>query len=349
MIVDREALIETLTKRLKDKNEQFKRRHDYRLVSRIDTTIPKTEDAASQVTANFAKKIQQANSTYYTTCNSTHTPYLTTITEHSPSKYHKRLWYSPNVRKKVISRAKKVFFDQVIFRSLTETKKVYKSIPIEERAIKHAFAVWDVDKHLNEQLHKYYHVTQHLEPIKHKPTPFQKNQTRTHLQRIIIKHKQTQNKSAHKNINFVLTSSSPVNLHHSTTYTSSSSCTSTGTNTQSATVNGVAVKNLLKLGTGSKVGDATLHVPAGTAKIGFYCVAWKGKKAQVKFSVGGTEITTINPAANVGATGNAPYTALNVADSDYYEVEVPAGATDIKVETLDASNGRVLFVGLKAF
>ena len=125
--------------------------------------------------------------------------------------------------------------------------------------------------------------------------------------------------------------------------------TSTGTNTQSATVNGVSVPNLLKLGTGSKVGDATLHVASGTTKIGFYCVAWKGKKAQVKFSAGGAEITTINPAANDGATGNAPYTALNVADSDYYEVEVPAGATDIKVETLDASNGRALFVGLKAF
>ena len=124
--------------------------------------------------------------------------------------------------------------------------------------------------------------------------------------------------------------------------------TGTGDNKQTATVNGVQVSNLLKLGTSKKVGDATLHVPAGTAKIGFYCVAWKGKKAQVKFSVSGTEVTTINPAANDGATGNAPYTALNVADSDYYEVEVPAGATDIKVETLDASNGRVLFVGLKA-
>jgi hypothetical protein len=124
--------------------------------------------------------------------------------------------------------------------------------------------------------------------------------------------------------------------------------TSTGTNTQSATVNGVSVKNLLKLGTGSKVGDATLHVPAGTTKLGFYCVAWKGKTAQVKFSVGGTEVKTLSPAANVGATGNAPYTALNVADSDYYEVELPAGATDIKVETLDPSNGRVLFVGLQA-
>ena len=123
--------------------------------------------------------------------------------------------------------------------------------------------------------------------------------------------------------------------------------TSTGTNTQLATVNGVSVPNLLKLGTGSKVGDATLHVSSGTTKIGFYCVAWKGKTAKVKFSVAGTEVKTISPAANVGATGNAPYTALNVADSDYYEVELPAGATDIKVETLDASNGRVLFIGLQ--
>ena len=124
--------------------------------------------------------------------------------------------------------------------------------------------------------------------------------------------------------------------------------TLSGDNKQTATVNGVQVSNLLKLGTSKKVGDATLHIPTGTAKIGFYCVAWKGKKAQVKFSVGGTEITTITPAANDGATGNAPYTALNVADSDYYEVELPAGTTDIKVETLDPSNGRVLFVGLKA-
>lgn len=125
--------------------------------------------------------------------------------------------------------------------------------------------------------------------------------------------------------------------------------TLSGDNKQTATVNGVQVSNLLKLGTSKKVGDATLHVPTGTAKIGFYCVAWKGKKAQVKFSVGGTEITSITPAANDGATGNAPYTALNVADSDYYEVELLAGTTDIKVETLDPSNGRALFVGLKAF
>ena len=125
--------------------------------------------------------------------------------------------------------------------------------------------------------------------------------------------------------------------------------TSSGTNAQSAVVNGVTVSNLLKIGTGSKVGDATLHIPAGTTKLGFYCVAWKGKKAEVKFSVGGTEIKTINPAANVGATGNAPYKELNVAESDYYEIEISATeATDVKVETLDPSNGRALFIGFKA-
>lgn len=125
--------------------------------------------------------------------------------------------------------------------------------------------------------------------------------------------------------------------------------TSKDNNKQSATVNGVAVNNLLKLGTSKKTGDATLHVPAGTTKIGFYCVAWSGKKAQVKFSVDGKDLATITPAANSGATGNAPYTALNVADTDYYEVQVSAeSAIDVKVETLDASNGRALFIGLKA-
>ena len=121
-----------------------------------------------------------------------------------------------------------------------------------------------------------------------------------------------------------------------------------GNNAQTGTVNGVAVNNMLKLGTGKLTGDATLHVAAGTAKIGFYCVAWSGKTAQVKFSVGGSEIATIEPKANPGATGNPPYASINVTTSDYYEVELPSGTTDIKVETLDPANGRVIFIGLKA-
>ncbi len=121
-----------------------------------------------------------------------------------------------------------------------------------------------------------------------------------------------------------------------------------GTNAQVGTVNGEQVNNMLKLGTGSLTGDATLHVAAGTKKLGFYCVAWKNKKAQVKFSVGGSEIATIEPKANPGATGNPPYASINVTTSDYYEVELPSGTTDIKVETLDPANGRVIFIGLKA-
>ena len=122
-----------------------------------------------------------------------------------------------------------------------------------------------------------------------------------------------------------------------------------GTNAQKGTVNGVEVTNMLKLGTGSLVGDATLHVPAGTKKIGFYCIAWSGKNStEVKFSIGGTTLTTMTPAANSGATGNPPYT-ITVKESDYYEIEMPStDATDVKVETTNAAQGRVIFLGLKA-
>ena len=58
-------------------------------------------------------------------------------------------------------------------------------------------------------------------------------------------------------------------------------------------------------------------------------------------------MTTISPAANAGATGNPPYT-ITLADSDYYEVTMPStAAADVKVETLDNSNGRVIIIGIK--
>ena len=121
-----------------------------------------------------------------------------------------------------------------------------------------------------------------------------------------------------------------------------------GSNAQYGTINGVSVSNMLKLGTSKLVGDATLHVPAGTTKIGFYCVAWSGKKADVKFSINGTELETISPAANSGASGNPPYT-ITLTASDYYEIEMPStDATDVKVETLDPSNGRAILIALKA-
>ena len=121
------------------------------------------------------------------------------------------------------------------------------------------------------------------------------------------------------------------------------------TKDQTATVNGVAVSNLLKLGTSKATGKATIDIPAGTVKLGFYCVGWKGKNAStVKFSGEGMTAVEITPQANVGATGNAPYT-LTITTDDYYYVEVPSGVTTVDVETISESQGRVLLIGMKAF
>lgn len=121
-----------------------------------------------------------------------------------------------------------------------------------------------------------------------------------------------------------------------------------GSNAQYGTVNGVSVDNMLKLGTGSLTGDAILHIPAGTKKIGFYCIAWNNKKANVKFSINGTEVATIAPNSNAGANNNPPYT-ITVTSADYYEVEMPSTeAAEVKVETLENSAGRAIFIGLKA-
>lgn len=122
-----------------------------------------------------------------------------------------------------------------------------------------------------------------------------------------------------------------------------------GQNAQIGTVNGEEVSNILKLGTGKAVGNATIHVPEGTTKLGFYCVAWKSKTVSLKFSVDGKEITTIKPVANTGATGNPPYLSITVSASDYYEVEMPStDAADVHVETIKGSDCRVLIIGLQA-
>ncbi len=127
------------------------------------------------------------------------------------------------------------------------------------------------------------------------------------------------------------------------------------TSGQKGTVNGVFVSNLLKLGKGSEAakavaGSATLHIPAGTAKIGFYAIGWKGTTVPVKFSVGETELATIKAKPNTGATGNPPYAAISVTEADYYEVAIPSlEAVDVKVETYDTAgvNHRAILFAIK--
>lgn len=123
-----------------------------------------------------------------------------------------------------------------------------------------------------------------------------------------------------------------------------------GTNAYSekATINGVGDVPVLKIGTSKKAGDATLKIPAGTTKVSFYGVAWKGKTATIKASVGETQVATQALTANVGATSNSPY-KLTVEDTDMYTITLPAkleSDTDVTVTT--TTNARALLFAIRA-
>lgn len=123
-----------------------------------------------------------------------------------------------------------------------------------------------------------------------------------------------------------------------------------GTNafSEKATVNGVEDVPVLKIGSSKKAGSATLKIPAGTTKVSFYGVTWKGKTATLKASVGETQVATQALTANQGATGNAPY-KLTVEDSDKYTITLPAkleADTDVTVTT--TTNARAILFAIRA-
>lgn len=123
-----------------------------------------------------------------------------------------------------------------------------------------------------------------------------------------------------------------------------------GTNafSEKATVNGVADVPVLKIGTSKKAGSATLKIPAGTTKVSFYGVAWKGKTATIKASVGETQVATPALAANEGAANTTPYT-LTVEDTDKYTITLPAkleADTDVTVTT--TTNARAILFAIRA-
>lgn len=103
---------------------------------------------------------------------------------------------------------------------------------------------------------------------------------------------------------------------------------------QKANINGEEVAHILKLGTSSKVGTATLTIPAGVKKIGFYAIGWKGTNPTLTV---GDESMAIN--GNDGATGNPTYT-ITVTDNDYHEVDVSSGSVEVTCD------GRVLIFGI---
>lgn len=123
-----------------------------------------------------------------------------------------------------------------------------------------------------------------------------------------------------------------------------------GTNafSEKATVNGVADVPVLKIGSSKKAGTATLKIPAGTTKVSFYGVAWKGKTATIKASVGETQVATQKLVDNIGATGKEPYT-LTVADTDKYTITLPAKLeTETEVTVTTTTNARAILFAIKA-
>ena len=117
------------------------------------------------------------------------------------------------------------------------------------------------------------------------------------------------------------------------TYTSMDIFTSTKDDSPSAsytlgnstTFNGMEASGV-KLGTSSKSGYFTSQAVgvAGSKKLSFYAVAWKGKSATLYVRVnGGGSVTSNGTAltANDGATSNPPFT-ITVSDSDYYTLDV---------------------------
>ena len=117
---------------------------------------------------------------------------------------------------------------------------------------------------------------------------------------------------------------------------------------EKATINDVKDVPVLKLGTSKKAGSATLKIPAGTTKVSFYGVAWKGNNATIKASVGETQVATQKLVANIGATSSSPYT-LTVEDTDKYTITLPAkleADTDVTVTT--TTNARAILFAIKA-
>ncbi len=89
------------------------------------------------------------------------------------------------------------------------------------------------------------------------------------------------------------------------------------------TISGQAATGF-KLGKSNQQGKFTSKAVgvAGTKYINFYAAAWKGTTATLYFRVDGGAVQSVALAANAGATGNPPYTALTFADTDHYSVKL---------------------------
>lgn len=121
-----------------------------------------------------------------------------------------------------------------------------------------------------------------------------------------------------------------------------------------ATINGKENVKVLKFGASKgKTGDLTITVPAGSKRVSFYALAWKGAATTLEFSGLGMTFGTQGIRANDGVAGESPY-KITVTDDDYYTFTVPTALTedlDIKITTAAnvGNNTRAVLFGIKAF
>lgn len=89
-----------------------------------------------------------------------------------------------------------------------------------------------------------------------------------------------------------------------------------------ATINGTADVPVLKLGSGSAVGDATIVLTAGTKRVGFYVASWNGKQGMLELVWNDQTMLQLTPVTNSGFAGSEGVYTVEITDESQYYVEI---------------------------
>lgn len=93
-----------------------------------------------------------------------------------------------------------------------------------------------------------------------------------------------------------------------------------------ATINGTADVPVLKLGSGSAVGNATIVLTAGTKRVGFYVASWGGKQGMLELVWNDQTMLQHKPVANSGFAGSEGVYTVEITDESQYYVEINTSA-----------------------
>lgn len=118
--------------------------------------------------------------------------------------------------------------------------------------------------------------------------------------------------------------------------------------TEKGIINDVEDVKVLKIGTGSVYSSASVMVPAGTSKIGFYAVSWNGNAATLALKKGEEVIGEVYPPVNEGASNTSPYTIYENDEACYFEITVNA-EEDAEYSFVPSGKPRVIIWGVNYY